>query len=247
MPQALRVERFRHKLKKFAEILFVEFLCRRELPEEGAEAGTEFGDAGIQEYFYRIRSLGKNAAVRRVTRSLQRKDKSLRRFSRPLSKRRWFLCAIKRSVDFDRSEMRARILEFLRMRQSFGIEHAAPRREGPAANTDVNPAYLFHSIQKKVSGRVAGRPDVVDPLYDFNVRGCRLRGRPWPSVSRFAVARNNRWAIPVLPNWPRMEELVRCSRLSRSSALYRIASRHRMAGDSFPQRMRRKPTRIRQR
>jgi len=112
---------------------------------------------------------------------------------------------------------------------------------------DGRDAAWVHAYLHRVEGdlpnagywyRTAGKPDVVDPLYDFNVRGCRLRGRPWPSVSRFAVARNNKWAIPVLPNWPRMEELVRCSRLSRSSALYRIASRHRMAGDSFPQRMR---------
>ena len=48
VPQPQPVLFFGQQLEERAEIGFVEFLGRGELPEQGAEAITELGDAGIR-------------------------------------------------------------------------------------------------------------------------------------------------------------------------------------------------------
>ena len=49
MTQRTAIEGLWQQCEEFAEVGFVEFLVRRELPEQGAEFGPQFGDTGIQK------------------------------------------------------------------------------------------------------------------------------------------------------------------------------------------------------
>ena len=58
----------------------------------------------------------------------------------PFAKRRRRLRAVERAVDLDRGQPFACISKFLRVRQALRVKHAAPRRERPAADADVDSA-----------------------------------------------------------------------------------------------------------
>ena len=81
-----------------------------------------------------------HAAVRGVTRSLDRKYEVVRRFTRPVRKRRRFLRAIVGAVDFDGGKLSARVVQFLGLCEFVGIKDAAPRLKRPAADTGPNDA-----------------------------------------------------------------------------------------------------------
>ena len=126
--------------EEFSEIRRIEFLGRRELPEQGAEMLAELGHAGIQKAFDGIAGLGEHAAVHRKTRTFQREHEAVRHLARPLAKRRRRLRAIESAVDLDRGQPLARIGQLFRMRETLRIKDPAPRREGPAADADADLA-----------------------------------------------------------------------------------------------------------
>src|SRR5271155_3735536 len=97
---------------------------------------TELGHAGIEKPLDGVAGLFEHTPVGGKARALEREDEAVRNFARPFAKRRRRLRAIEGAVDLDRGQPFARITEFLRVRQAFGIEHAAPRLAGPAADAD---------------------------------------------------------------------------------------------------------------
>ena len=64
MAQRLAVEIARKQFEETAKIFLVEFLGRRELPEQGAEPVAQFGYAGVQKAFDGVAGL---LSTRRLT------------------------------------------------------------------------------------------------------------------------------------------------------------------------------------
>src|ERR1700692_655285 len=126
----------RQKLEEFSEIGFVEFLGWRELPEHGAEAVAEFEDAGIVKPLHGIAGLRQHAAVGGKTRAFQREKKAVGHLARPFAKTFRLLRTVIGAVDLDRGEFGGRVLQFFGLDKFFGIEHAAPWLERPAADAD---------------------------------------------------------------------------------------------------------------
>src|SRR6185295_20260079 len=71
MAQCVPVESRRQQFEETTEIRFIEFLEWRELPEEGAEAGAQFGDAGIVKPLDGIAGLAEHPAVDGVAGTLE--------------------------------------------------------------------------------------------------------------------------------------------------------------------------------
>ena len=82
----------RQQIEKAAEIGFVEFLVRRELPEQGAELAAQFGDAGVEKALDRIARLGEHAAIDRVARTFQGKHEAVRHLRPPICGRVFGVC-----------------------------------------------------------------------------------------------------------------------------------------------------------
>ncbi len=85
MAQRMAVVFLRQQFEKCAEIFFVEFLVRRELPEQGAELGAELGDAGIEKAIDGVAGLGQHAAIDGVARTFERENESVRHFGGPFA------------------------------------------------------------------------------------------------------------------------------------------------------------------
>jgi len=136
--QRAAIEPVRQQFEKAAEVAGIEFFGGRELPEQGAETIAEFGHAGIQKPFDRVAGLLKHAPVGGKARPFEREDKAGGNLARPFVKRRRRLRAIECAVNLNRGQARAGISEFLGVRQALRIENAAPRLEGPAADTDTD-------------------------------------------------------------------------------------------------------------
>src|SRR4029077_17190849 len=122
MAQRAAIKCLREQLEKAAEIGLVEFLVRRELPEQGAEAGPQLRQARVEEALDRIAGLFERAPIDRITRTFQRKNKSLGHLGRPFAKRRRVLGPVEGAVDLDRGQVFGGIAKLARMRQAFGIE-----------------------------------------------------------------------------------------------------------------------------
>src|SRR5579862_9043594 len=101
---------------------------------------AQLGDAGIEKALDRVAGLPEHTPVRRKARPFQREHEARRYLTGPFAKRRRRLRAVERAVDLDRGQPLGGICKFLRMRQPLRIEQAAPRRKGPAAHPDVDPA-----------------------------------------------------------------------------------------------------------
>ena len=145
VPQRAAVDRARQQFEECAEVGLVEFLGRGELPQHRAEPVAEFEHAGIVEPLDAVAGLGQHLAVRRIARPLQGEHEVGRDFGRPFAKTLRLLRAVERAVDLDRGQLRGGVFEFLPLRQFVGIEHAAPRLIGPAADADADVAVAFHS------------------------------------------------------------------------------------------------------
>src|SRR6185437_2040575 len=113
-----------------------EALGGRELPVDRSELGLEFGHAGLEEAFDRFARFAENAAVDGEARPLDREHEIVRHLVAPFDEARRLLRAVIGAVDLDRGQLRARIFEFARLRQTFGKERASPGLEGPAADAD---------------------------------------------------------------------------------------------------------------
>src|SRR5579871_3924180 len=134
--QLAAVDLARQQLQEFTEIGFVEFLGRRELPEHRAEPVAELEHAGVVEIFDGVAGFGEHAPVGGEARSLQREHKTIRHLACPFAEALGFLRAVIGAVDFDRGQLRGRVLQLLRLRELFRVEHPTPWREGPAADAD---------------------------------------------------------------------------------------------------------------
>src|SRR5580693_919996 len=130
----------RQKLEEFAEIRFVEFLGRRELPEYGAEAVAEFEHAGIVKPLHGIAGLRQHAAVGGKARAFQREHKAVGHLARPLAKTLRLLRAVIGAVDLDRGEFRSRVLQLFGLDEFFRVKHPAPGLKRPAADSDEDTA-----------------------------------------------------------------------------------------------------------
>src|SRR5277367_1728583 len=101
---------------------------------------AKLGDAGIEEALDGVACLLEYPPVDGKARTFEREHEIWRHLARPFAKRRRRLRAVERAVDFDRGQPFGGVAELLRMRQSLRIEHAAPRLERPAADTDADVA-----------------------------------------------------------------------------------------------------------
>ena len=137
--QPVTVECLRQQFEEPAEVLLIEFLVRRELPEQGSKPRPQLGHAGLEKSFDRVAGLRQHAPVYGVARSLHRKHETVRHFGSPLAKCRRCLGAIEGAVDLDRGEVHAGVGKLARMRQALRVEHAPPRLVSPASDTGVNP------------------------------------------------------------------------------------------------------------
>src|SRR5207237_9374285 len=98
----------RQQFQKRREIRRVECLERRELPQEGAELAAEFGEAAAEKPLDTRPGLGEiAAALRHITRPLQRKDEILRRLVMPFLEARRCLRPVESAVDLDRGAVPA--------------------------------------------------------------------------------------------------------------------------------------------
>src|SRR6187397_2304758 len=136
--QPVTVERLRQQLEKPAEVLLIELLVRRELPEQGTKPCSELSHAGLEKSSDRVAGFRKYTPVHGIARPLDRKHEAVRYFRRPFAKRRRGLGAVEGAVDFDRGQVLAGVGKFERMRQAFRVENAAPGLVGPASDTNVN-------------------------------------------------------------------------------------------------------------
>ena len=142
MPQRASLQLPRQQLEKFAEVGFVELLGGRELPQHRAEPVAQFQHAGIVEAFHRIAGFREHPGVGREARPLQREYETVRHFAGPFAETLGLLRSVIGAVDLDRGQFGGGVFEFLRLRQLFRIENAAPWRERPAADPDVDVACL---------------------------------------------------------------------------------------------------------
>src|SRR5262249_4709384 len=134
------VERLGQQLEEAAEIGLVEFLERRELPEQWPEPVAELGDAGIDEALDRVAGLAQDAAVGGEARCLDGEHEAVGHLARPPAEALGLLRAVIGRVDLDRGEALARVGEFLRLREPLRIEDTAPGRESPPSDADADLA-----------------------------------------------------------------------------------------------------------
>src|SRR6266568_5176825 len=73
-----------------------------------------------------------------IARPLERKYEIIRRLGCPAPEARRLLRGIEGAVDFDRSDVAARMRKLAHLRQTFRIKGAAPGLEDPTSNTDAN-------------------------------------------------------------------------------------------------------------
>ena len=140
MAQRAPVHLARQQFEELAEIGLVEFLGRRELPEHGAEPVAELEHAGVVEMLDGVAGLRQHAAVGGEARALHREHEAVGHLARPFAKALRLLRAVVGAVDLDRGQLGGGVLQLLRLRELVGIEHAAPGREGPAADADIDLA-----------------------------------------------------------------------------------------------------------
>src|SRR5262249_53695725 len=108
----------------------------------GPGAVADFGQAGADEALDRIAGLAQHPPVGGEARCLDGEDETVRHRRGPFPEALRFLRTVIGRVDLDRGQMLARISQFLGLRQALRIEDAAPGREIPAADADMNSAGL---------------------------------------------------------------------------------------------------------
>jgi hypothetical protein len=86
MPELPTLDLAREDRQGSSEVLLVEALRRRELPQDRPEVFSEFGDAARQGPLDRRTGLGEVRAIGRVTRALESKDEPVRPLARHFRK-----------------------------------------------------------------------------------------------------------------------------------------------------------------
>ena len=174
------------------EVGLLEFLGRRELPQQGPEPVAQLGHAGIEETGDRFAGIAEFAPMGDEPRPLDREHEILRNLARPLAIGRGRLGAVEGAVDLDRGEVARGIAELLRMGQAFGIEHAAPRREGPPADADVN-ASVFFAIRDPLRNLVS--PPISEWKAGLSPHGAPSRDHDFELVTPDVRAPLNSWSF----------------------------------------------------
>ncbi|CAM2165917.1 hypothetical protein PSAC2689_140137 [Paraburkholderia sacchari] len=113
------------------------------MPIDRAKLVAQIQHAAREKALDRWAGLGQHAAVHREARPLQREHEIVGRLVVPAHEALGALRAVPGAVDFQRTQVTARIVEFEALRESFGIERAAPLRVIPSADADAN-APGFH-------------------------------------------------------------------------------------------------------
>ena len=114
------------------------FRRARELPQDRPELGAERGEALGEEIADPFRALAQARAHDAEARALDRELEAVGNGLLPGLPAFRLLPAVEGRVDLDRAELARRIFELFRLRQLVGIEDAAPRRIGPAADADAD-------------------------------------------------------------------------------------------------------------
>src|SRR6185437_5201379 len=138
MAQFPSVDLARQQFQEFAEIRFVELLRRRKLPQYRAEPVAELEHTRVVEMLDGIAGLRQHAAIGGEARALQREYKTVRHLARPFAEALRLLRAVIGAVDLDRGQLRGGIGQLLRLRKLLRIKHAAPGRERPAADAEID-------------------------------------------------------------------------------------------------------------
>src|SRR5262245_55491249 len=159
------VDLLRQQRQDAREILRIELLGRRHLPKHRAKLRFQLEHAAREEALDRLPGLGQYAAVGRELRAFEREHEIVGRLGRPFAKAIRLLRPVEGGVDLDGGELAAGVFELARMRQSLGIEFAAPRLEHPAADADpdhvhVSPAPLAR-LGRRYRGSSRGFPITI--------------------------------------------------------------------------------------
>src|SRR5262245_31580543 len=127
----------RQRGEKRVETLAVVGEARRELPEERAELVLELEQAGREEVRERRVHSAEPEHVGDVARPLDGEYEAVRHSVAPARVALGALQRVEAAVELDRGETLRRELELALLRQSFGIEVAAPGRVTPAGDANV--------------------------------------------------------------------------------------------------------------
>src|SRR5262249_53725753 len=144
---------------------------------------AQLDEALADEALHRLRRLRQHTPVGAIARGLQRENEAFRRFGAPFGPARGLEARIVRAVDLDRGELAAGELHVALLAQSFGVEHTAPRLEGPAADADIDLSGHAGSISD--FGRVSGISVriVTNPDTPKNARTAKASPLPKPSLT----------------------------------------------------------------
>jgi hypothetical protein len=138
------VEGSRQQFEKGAEVRLVERLGWGELPQHRSQLVAQFQQALVEKPRDRFARLGQHPPVGGETGALQGEDEVVRRFGGPTAITFRLLRAVIGRVDLDRRQPPAGVGQLVLLGQVVRIEDAAPRREGPAADTDPDIACIAH-------------------------------------------------------------------------------------------------------
>jgi hypothetical protein len=124
----------------------IEFFGRSELPQDRPQPVAQLTDAGLEKKFKRFAGLRQHTLLHDIARALDREHEPVAHFLAPFGEGCRRLRAVERAIDFDGRQLGARVGEFLGVRQTLGIELAAPGLKGPAADPDPDVACLRHGL-----------------------------------------------------------------------------------------------------
>ncbi len=155
---------FRQKLQEGLEIVGVEFLSRRELPQDRSELLAERRNAGAKEAHHRFPRFAEHPPVGDEAVAFQRKDEAVRRVGGPFHEGRFLEAGIVGAVDLDARHLAACVVQLLGLGELLRIEGRIPRLEGPAAHAgaDFSLAHRLPPSFKMRSGRLVDRFGHVD-------------------------------------------------------------------------------------
>ena len=138
MAQRQLADLARQQLQERLEILWIELLGAHELPIDRPQPVLELDQPLTDEALHRFAGIGQHLPVGAEARGLDREHEAVGRLVAPLGPARRLEAGIVGAVDLDRGQLAAGIFQLTLLRQVLGIEDAAPRFEGPAADADEN-------------------------------------------------------------------------------------------------------------